>query len=153
MDRPRRPLHTTDYYIYPDDTGREYIKILGVIAVGLLLSAVLTFGRGWGMKYLWSDFIAVMLIASAAYKMFHLELFVKIHRSYDVVAHRWPAWSYAFPFIETAIGADFLLSNGSRQLYVLTLLVMGLTIYSRIQPVPSRVHLQFACLDSLIRLP
>jgi hypothetical protein len=153
MDRPRQPLHAPGYFIYPDETSREYIKLAGLILFLLLLSLGLTYGRGWGVKYLFQDFIAALLITSSAYKMFRLEVFVKIFKSYDLVAQRWPMWAYVYPFLELGIGADYLLSNGSSFLYFLTFIFLGMTIYSKIFQVKSRVHLQYACLDNLVRLP
>lgn len=153
MDRPRRPLHSPDNYIYPENTGREYWKLFGYIVGSLIVSLILTFGRGWGVKYVWADYIAVLLIVSSAYKMFRLELFVKIHQSYDLVARKWPIWSYAYPFIELGIGADYLLSNGSKTLYLVTILFAGLTIFTKFASARSNSHLQHACLDRFIRLP
>ena len=153
MDRPRRPLHSHDNHIYPENTGQQYIK-LGLFIVGvLLISFVLTFGRGWGIKYIWLDFMAVYLLISAAYKIFRLEIFVKIFQSFDFIAMRWPAWSYIFPFVELMLGADFLLSNGSPLFYLLTILVMGATAVNVLLEPKQKTHIQFACLDTMIRLP
>lgn len=153
MDRPRRPLHSQDNYIYPEETTKEYLKFVGVIIGLLLLSLLLTFGRGWGIKYLWEDFIAVFLIMSAAYKIFRLEIFSVIYKSYDVVARKWPAWSYIFPFVELGLGADYLLSNGSVELYLLTVLITAISIFSFTQQPYHKSHVQYACLDRTIQLP
>lgn len=153
MDRPRRPLHSEDKYIYPYETGREYLKLVGVIVGVLLLSLILTFGRGWDIKYLWTDFIAIIFISSAAYKIFRLEIFSEIFKTFDVVARRWQIWSYLLPFVELALGAGYLLSNGSAILYVATIIVMVLAIYSFIHQPNNKSHIQYACLDRTIRLP
>jgi hypothetical protein len=153
VDRPRRPLHATDDHIYSEDTGKEYLKFIGVIFGLLLLSLVLTFGRGWGIKYVWEDFIAVFLIISAAYKMFRLEVFSTIYRTYDVIAVRYRVWAYLFPFVELALGGSYLLSNGSFVLYVITLLVTSVSIFSFLKRPSHRSHVQYACLDHTIQLP
>jgi hypothetical protein len=153
MDRPRKPLHAADHYIYPEETDREYLKLTGFILFLLLLSVVLTWGRGWGIKYLFQDFVATLLISSAAYKMLRLEIFVKIFQSYDLLSHRWPFWAYLYPFVELIIGADYLLSNGSLALYFITLVFTGLTLAAKLKQEKGRIHLQYACLDTMIRLP
>ncbi len=153
MDRPRQPLHSRDNYIYPEETPREYKKFIGIIIGTLLLSLLLTFGRGWGVKYLFQDFVAAFLIFSAGYKLFRLEVFSTIYKSYDIIASRWHFWSYIYPFIELALGANYLLSNGSVELDIFTLLIMGIAVYSFIKQPHRRSHIQYACLDTTIRLP
>jgi len=153
VDRPRRPLHSSDYYIYPDETKREYRKLAGIIFGVFVLSIILTYGRGWGVKYLFQDFLAVLLILSSAYKMFRLEVFVKVFKGYDQMAQKYPIWAYIFPFIELGIGADYLLSNGSPALYFVSLVFGGIGIYSKIWRKHVVGHTLYACLDTVVRLP
>ncbi len=153
MDRPRKSLHNKNNYIYPDNTGREYKKAFIIIFIFLVISLISTFGRGWGIKYFWQDFIAIFLIMSSGYKMFRYELFIKIFGSYDLIAKKWKPWPYLYPFIELVLGANLLLTNGSKFIYFLVATFCAVTGYSVVKQRSRHIQAMFACLDTSIRLP
>ena len=153
MDRPRKSLKNKDKYLYPDDTGREYVKASIIIGSFLLISLVSTFGRGWGVKYFWQDFIAIFLIVSAGQKMFRYELFINIFSSYDILAKKWKIWPYIYPFVELTIGANLLLTNGSKLMYFVVMVFCALTGYSVLKQRSRHIRALFACLDNSLRLP
>jgi len=153
MDRPRKSLNNKNHFIYPDETGREYKKAFGIILGFLMLSLLITLSRGWDLKYLWQDFIAILLILSAAYKMFRYETFIKIFSLYDILAIKWKPWPYIYPFVEVTLGANLLLTNGSGFIYLLCVIFAGLTAYSVLKQRSGHLQAMFACLDKTIRLP
>ena len=153
MDRPRKSLKNKDKYLYPDDTGREYVKASIIIGSFLLISLISTFGRGWGVKYFWQDFIAIFLIVSAGQKMIRYELFVDIFSSYDILTKKWKFWPYIYPFIELTIGANLLLTNGSKLMYFVVIAFCTVTGYSVLKQRSKHIRALFACLDNSLRLP
>ena len=138
MDRPRKSLHNKNNYIYPDNTGREYKKAFIIIFIFLVISLISTFGRGWGIKYFWQDFIAIFLIMSSGY---------------DLIAKKWKPWPYLYPFIELVLGANLLLTNGSKFIYFLVATFCAVTGYSVVKQRSRHIQAMFACLDTSIRLP
>ncbi len=153
MDRPRKSLSNKHNFIYPNDTGKEYKKALGIVLSFLLISGLITFSRGWGLKYLWQDFMAILLIFSAAYKMFRYEEFIKIFSLYDIIAIKFKPWPYIYPFIEVTIGANLLLTNGSISIYLLTIIFSSQIIYSVLKQRSHNLQSMFACLDNNLRIP
>jgi len=153
MDRPRKSLKNKDKYIYPNDTGREYVKAAIIIGSFLLISLISTFGRGWGAKYFWQDFIAIFLIVSAGQKMIRYELFLDIFSSYDILSKKWKPWPYLYPFIELTIGANLLLTNGSKLMYLVVVALCAITGYSVLKQRSKHIRELFACLDNSLRLP
>jgi hypothetical protein len=153
MDRPRKSLRNNNNYIFPEDTGKEYLKMLIIVIVFFLISLISSYGRGWGLKYIWQDVIAIFLIISSAYKMFRYEIFIKIFGSYDIYALKWKPWAYIYPFVELILGANLLLTNGSRFIYFLVALFCATTAYSVLKQRTKHIQTIFACLDKTVRLP
>jgi hypothetical protein len=153
MDRPRKSLRNKNNYIFPDDTGKEYLKSLIIVIIFFVISLISTFGRGWGIKYFWQDFIAIFLIMSSAYKMFRYEHFIRIFGSYDIFALKWKPWAYIYPFVELILGANLLLTNGSALMYFLVAAFCFVTSYSVIKQRSKHLQAMFACLDNTVRLP
>ncbi len=153
MDRPRKSIRNNNNYIFPDDTGKEYLKILIIVLLFFAISLISTFGRGWGIKYFWQDVIAIFLIMSSGYKMFRYEYFIKIFGTYDLFALRWKPWAYIYPFVELILGANLLLTNGSKFMYFLVAVFFFITAYSVLKQRSKHIQAMFACLDKTLRLP
>jgi hypothetical protein len=146
-----------DHTIHSENLGREYLKFALILLFIATTSVLLTMVRGWTTRQFANDFMAIFFVTFASFKFIHLELFALTYRTYDVVAKKFPAWGYLFPFVEMFLGFAYLLSNKNNRLNLLTLVITGVagygvwkTVYAKNRP-RSRFHC--ACLGTVIKLP
>jgi hypothetical protein len=137
----------------PLETRREYLKFAGVLAGILLVSLLLSYSRGWGVGRFMNDFMAVFFVTFAAFKFVNIEMFAAAYRGYDVIARRFTAWAYAFPFIEAGLGFAYLLSNSNPPLNLITMVITGVAGVGVLQELRKKSAIPCACLGTVIRLP
>lgn len=146
-------------HIAPVENKREYYKLAGVIFGIVVISVLLTSWREWTLRQLLEDFMAVFFITFAAFKFVNLEMFAVTYRTYDIVARKFPAWGYFFPFVEGGLGFAYLLTTQNVTLNLLTMLITGFAGYGAWQELKlsktrrRRGHFMSAYLGNVIRLP
>lgn len=148
MEYKRRRGH-----VRPVENEREYKKLAGVIAGIILGASFLTWLRGWELSRFMNDLMAVFFITFAGFKFVNIEMFAMHYKLYDIVAMRYPAWGFMFPFVEVSLGFAHLLSSGSFVLSTLTLLVTGISGIGVWRELQNRSEIMCACLGEFIRLP
>lgn len=98
-------------------------------------------------------FMAGFFLVFSFFKLLDIQAFAGAYRSYDIVAGRWPAWGYAYPFIELGLGLLFLLDLYPLATNALTFLVMGIGAVGVIRSLRLKRRLQCACLGAVFNLP
>ncbi len=100
-----------------------------------------------------TNVMAGFFLVFSAFKFLDLAGFANAYASYDLLAKRWPAYGYIYPFLELALGLSFLfrlapdLTNGA------TLVLMGFSSLGVINALRNRQKIQCACLGTVLKLP
>ena len=148
MDHAHHPM------VAGENSPIEYFKFAGVITAITLASLFLhaTYGTsGWEDFLRW--FMGVFFLVFASFKFIGYKMFAMMFAGYDVVAKRFKAYAYAFPFIELGLAVLYLgdLVPNTRDL--LTVVVMGLGAIGVAQEIRKRSGIHCACLGNIIKLP
>ncbi len=118
-------------------------------AVGLAEAAS---GGVDGMRAM-GRFMAGFFLVFSFFKLLNLSAFADAFAGYDVVAARWRAWGYAYPFVELALGAAYLTGFRPVVTNVVTLLVMGVGTVGVVKSLVARRKIRCACLGTVFNLP
>jgi hypothetical protein len=118
-------------------------------AVGLAEAAA---GGFDGMRAM-ARFMAGFFLAFSFFKLLNLPAFADAFAGYDVVAARWRAWGYAYPFVELALGAAYLTGFRPVTTNVVTLVVMGGSTVGVVRSLLARRKIRCACLGAVFDLP
>lgn len=136
-----------------EESAREYRKLAAILFGILGLALILGWARGFSLERFLGDFMAVFFITFAAFKFANLENFAITYRGYDVIARRFPAWAFMYPFIEGGLGVAYLMLDDSMDLNVVTLLLTGIAAIGVIKELSNKSNIMCACLGTIIRLP
>jgi len=136
-----------------EESSREYMKFAGVIGGILAVTLLLGWARGWELERFFSNFMAVFFITFAAFKFVNLENFAGAYQGYDIIARRFPAWAYAYPFIEGILGVSYLLLDKSNLLNIITMIIMAVGATGVIRELRNKSNIMCACLGTVIKLP
>ncbi|MFM8272363.1 MAG: heavy-metal-associated domain-containing protein [Gemmata sp.] len=98
-------------------------------------------------------FMAGFFLVFSFFKLLNLSAFADSYAGYDVVAARWRAWGYAYPFVELALGAAYLTGFRPITTNVVTLLVMGVGTVGVVKSLLARRKIRCACLGTVFNLP
>src|SRR5579871_5287489 len=108
-----------------------------------------TFHWMTAMRY----FMAGFFLAFSFFKLLNPRAFADAYAMYDVVAHRWPGYGLAYPFIELALGVAYLLDLWPAVTNVVTLVVMLVGSVGVIQSLLDKRKIRCACLGTVFNLP
>lgn len=87
------------------------------------------------------------------FKLMNLKGFADGYRSYDIVAKKFPAWGFIYPFAELGLGIAFLMAFNPVLTNITTLLIMGVSTIGVAQSLLKKQSFQCACLGTVIKLP
>jgi copper chaperone CopZ len=125
--------------------------IFGFITGISLLAQATKYAFSW-MQWM-SHFMAGFFFVFSFFKLMNLKGFAEGYRSYDVVAKRFNAWGYIYPFVELALGMAFLTGFNPLATNIITFVVMGISSIGVIQSLLKKTRFQCACLGTVIKLP
>ena len=98
-------------------------------------------------------FMAGFFIAFSFFKMLDLKAFADAYAAYDLLAARWHAWGYVYPFVELGLGLAYLANFAPVATAWVTLIVMGFSSIGVIQAVMDKRRIRCACLGTVFQLP
>lgn len=127
------------------------ILLIGLFITGttLLLQAGGTFHF---MKWM-QHFMAAFFLVFSFFKLLDIKGFAESYSSYDILAKRFLAWGYIYPFIELALGIAYLLNLYPLVTAGITFAVMSISIIGVLQSVFAKRKIRCACLGAVFNLP
>ena len=118
----------------------------------MVLIAVVPLASGSFMGWM-MGFMAGFYIVFGAFKLLDVPAFAQSYAQYDVIAKHVPAWGYAYPFVELALGFGFLFWLDMRLLSWIALALSLIGAVGVIQATRSGQTIQCACLGTVFKLP
>lgn len=85
--------------------------------------------------------------------MLDLKGFAYSYMSYDIVAKKWLAWGFIYPFIELSLGLAYLFHFAILEATIVTLVVMSISSIGVIKSLLEKKKIQCACLGTVFNLP
>jgi copper chaperone CopZ len=125
-----------------------YYPLLLVMALIAIVPLATGTFMGWMM-----GFMAGFYIVFGAFKLLDVPAFARSYAQYDIIAKHVPAWGYAYPFVELALGFGFLFWLDMRLLSWAALILSLIGAAGVIQANLSKQTIQCACLGTVFKLP
>lgn len=133
-------------------TYRPLLLIVGYIAIASFAGTTAAAGgidwRQWMM-----NFMAGFFLVFSAFKFLDLRGFADAYAGYDLLAKRWHAYGYVYPFLELALGLAYLFRVAPDATNVATLLLMGFSSFGVIAALANKRRIVCACLGTVLKLP
>ena len=125
--------------------------IFGYITIATLL---IQFTQGIFDWMQWMrHFMAGFFLVFSFFKLMNLKGFAEGYSTYDVVAKKWYAWGFIYPFIELALGIAFLTGFNPLVTNLVTFIVMAVSSIGVVQSVLNKRTIECACLGTIFKLP
>ena len=131
-----------------------YKPLLLVFAYILLVTLAVEYTAGsFELHRFMPNFMAGFFLVFSFFKMLDLAGFANTYRMYDVLAKRFTAYGYIYPFIELILGTAYLLAYRPMLTNVVTLVVMAFSSIGVIMAVMNKQKIKCACLGTGFNLP
>lgn len=138
----------------PEESLTTYKPLLLIVSfiAGTSLLAQFPFEIFSGMLWM-RHFMAGFFIVFSFFKLLNLKGFSNSYRMYDIVAARWNAWGYIYPFVELGLGILYLIGLFPVETNLATALVLGISSIGVIQSNLNKKQIKCACLGDVFNLP
>lgn len=98
-------------------------------------------------------FMAGFFLIFSGFKLLDLPGFSKAYATYDLLAKRWPAYGFIYPFLELILGFAYLTLWQPLIVYAFTVILMGFSSLGVIHALAKKQKIQCACLGTILNLP
>ncbi len=149
-NRNAKPASASD-----GSAGHGY-RTLAILIGYLLLVAFLGTFPNFTLDRLMANFMGGFFLAFSFFKFLDLSGFAASYARYDLVAEKWKAWRYIYPFVELMLGMAFLAASGTNWLIavnIATLILMVIGTAGVIRSLVRKDQVRCACLGAVINLP
>jgi copper chaperone CopZ len=129
-----------------------YITYKPILLIFAYILAVIFFvSNNWmeGLRY----FMAGFFLVFSFFKLLNIRDFADSYAMYDIVAKRFKAWGFIYPFIELALGLAFVYNFQPILMNWVTFIVMSVSAIGVIQSVMDKRKIRCACLGAVFNLP
>ncbi|MCA9324081.1 hypothetical protein KC992_03170 [Candidatus Saccharibacteria bacterium] len=131
----------------------EYVKFAGVMLFIVVFAAIDAAWPAFDTRAYLNSFMGVFFIVFAGFKLVKLQEFAYGFQSYDLVAKRSLAYSYAYPFIQLLFGALYLFNQESPALHLAVLVVSLVSGAGVAKSILQKNKVHCVCLGGVIKLP
>ncbi|XCF07227.1 MauE/DoxX family redox-associated membrane protein [Tamlana crocina] len=107
----------------------------------------------WNVEQFMLDFMGLFYIVFSFFKLLDLKGFPDSFKMYDPLAKALPAYGWAYPFIEVALGLMFLMRIEIPVALIVTLVILGITTIGVTKTLLDKKSIQCACLGTALKLP
>jgi len=131
-----------------------YKPLLVLFSIILIISFIPAYTTGVVQPMLWMRyFMAGFFLCFSYFKLINLKGFADSYSMYDIIARRFKAWGYIYPFIEFALGISYVLNFAPLNTNITTAVIMGISSVGVIESVVNKKKIQCACLGAVFNLP
>lgn len=131
----------------------QQLRPLFLIFVYLFTAAFLLNYKDWDTGEAMFDFMGLFYIVFSFFKLLDLKGFPDSFRMYDPLAKAIPAYGWAYPFIELALGLMFLMRFQIEVALIATLIILGITTFGVTKTLLDKKSIRCACLGTALKLP
>jgi copper chaperone CopZ len=130
-------------------------KPLLIIAAYILGGTVLIAQQSgdWQAMGLMNSFMGLFFVVFSFFKLLDIPGFARAYSTYDVIAARWPGYSYIYPWLELALGVGYLVELWPVAINSATAVLMAVSIIGVLNAVVRKQNIQCGCLGTVFKLP
>ena len=107
----------------------------------------------WSSTLWMQHFMAGFFIVFSFFKLLNIKGFADSYAMYDVIAGKFKAWGYIYPFVELLLGVAYLISWNLIVTNITTVIVLGISSIGVIRSNLNKEKIKCACLGDVFNLP
>lgn len=142
----------------PTDTDKITIfSYYPIFLIAIYIIGVAAINNSYNGHMLWqtfmNQFMAGFFLVFSAFKFLNIKGFAEGYSTYDVLAKRWHAYGFIYPFFELGLGILYLGFWFPILTQVLTVIIMGFSSIGVINSLLKKQNLRCACLGTILNVP
>lgn len=148
MDKkPNKADETTHYTI------SDFIPLIVIFSIIALITLAHQLYYGWNFMECMRIIMAAFFLIFGFFKVINLAGFAKAYHMYDLIAQRFYAYGYIYPFLELSLGTAYLLQWRPLEVNVFTLILMLVSAAGVFNELRKGKTVVCACLGAVFKIP
>ena len=144
--------HTTNDHAEMGVSAYYPIFLIAAYLVGITtINNYHWYGMDWERWMV--QFMAGFFFVFSAFKFLDVSGFADGYATYDLLARRWYAYGYIYPFLELSLGILYLTQWQLTATHLATIIIMGFSSIGVINSLLKKQKFQCACLGTVIKVP
>lgn len=132
---------------------KNFLPLIIIAAAIIVLTALHQWYYGFDGMTAMRIFMAFFFLVFGFFKIINLKAFAKAYAEYDVIAKRFYAYGYIYPFIELGLGVAYLTNFMPTLTNLITLIVMLISAWGVFVELRKGRTIVCACLGVVFKLP
>lgn len=133
-------------------TGNSYRPLIIVLFLILIASFAVSYPN-FAMRTIIESFMAGFFLIFSGFKLIDLKGFSQGYSTYDLLAMRWPAYGYIYPFLELVFGLVMILGIFEKQILFAEIIIMAFSGLGVLLKLLKREKFQCVCLGTFLKVP
>lgn len=130
-----------------------YKPILIIFLYIVLIASAVVYIYDLSVHEWMNFFMAQFFLVFSFFKVLDLKGFAEGYSTYDLLAKKWEAYGFIYPFLELIFGVWLLTGLNSYLCYVLIIVVMGFSTLGVINSLSKKQIIECACLGTIFKIP
>lgn len=131
---------------------KSYFPLIAIL-VSLLFASLIVASPSFVPKTIISSFMAGFFVVFSAFKLLDLQGFAQGYSTYDILAKRWFAYGYVYPFIELFFGISMIIGMWETYILGAELILMTFSGVGVLIKVLKNEKFQCVCLGTSLNVP
>lgn len=123
----------------------------------VIVAALGAFALVSGGAIAWMDwmryFMGLLLCQFSMLKLFNVSQFADGFQMYDLIAKKFPAYSYCYPFIELGLGLAYLSWMWPVGANIIMLIITGIGTFGVFRALRKGLDVRCACMGTVLNVP
>ena len=137
-----------------EDSYTPLLLIIGLISLVVATLALKDYYTSvFDVRDLLTNFMAGFFLVFSGFKLLDLKGFAEGYSTYDLLAKRWSAYGFVYPFIELSLGLAYLTRFDLVLTNWITLVVMVFSVTGVLIEISKKRKIQCYCLGTILKVP
>lgn len=132
---------------------KDFIPLIIIFSLIIAFTAIRQWYLGLNIQSAMYDFMAAFFLVFGFFKIINLAGFAEAYRMYDILAQRFYAYGYVYPFIEITLGLCYLFRYQLNIANWITLIVMIISSVGVAIELRKQKEIVCACLGVVFKIP
>lgn len=131
----------------------DFYPLIVIFTLIIFITLASQYYQGWNLKSAMRIFMGSFFLIFGLFKIINLRGFAQAYSMYDLLAKKYFAYGYVYPFLEVALGFSYLYNWYSTATNVVTFVLMVVNAAGVFNELRKGHQIICGCLGSVFKIP
>ena len=140
-------------HIHKENPIRKFLPLIIIFSSIILFTVSTNYFLGFSLSFAMRMMMGSFFLIFSGFKLFNLTAFAEAYSTYDILAMRYRAYAFIYPFLELWLAFLYLHNVWGIKRDIFTFLLMSISAFGVIQKLRQKEEIPCACLGMVFKMP